>query len=292
MSWLQVRLAIQPEQAEHWEDTLFELGAISVTFMDAEDQPIYEPELGTTPLWAHTHLSALFEGEVDAETLRQHLQLVGGEQTPEMDMETINDQDWERNWMVNFQPMKFGQRLWIIPSWHTPPEPDAVNVILDPGLAFGTGTHPTTALCLAWLEEQELTGNQVLDFGCGSGILAITAKLLGAAQVTGTDIDPQAIEATRDNANRNNVSAEDLQLYLPQDMPRQEFDVVVANILAEPLVELAPLLTQYTRPGGRIALSGILTAQGQEVRDAYSTAFELAPTIEKEGWVCITGVRR
>lgn len=240
MSWLQVRLAIQPEQAEHWEDTLFELGAISVTFMDAEDQPIYEPELGTTPLWAHTHLSALFEGEVDAETLRQHLQLVGGEQTPEMDMETINDQDWERNWMVNFQPMKFGQRLWIIPSWHTPPEPDAVNVILDPGLAFGTGTHPTTALCLAWLEEQELTGNQVLDFGCGSGILAITAKLLGAAQVTGTDIDPQAIEATRDNANRNNVSAEDLQLYLPQDMPRQEFDVVVANILAEPLVELAP----------------------------------------------------
>lgn len=292
MSWLQVRLAIQPAQAEYWEDTLFELGAVSVSFMDAEDQPIYEPELGTTPLWNNTHLKALFDGEVDAELLRQHIQLLGGEQTPEMDLEKIKDQDWERNWMVNFQPMQFGQRLWIVPSWHNPPEPDAVNVILDPGLAFGTGTHPTTALCLAWLAEQSLEGLEVLDFGCGSGILAITAKLLGAAQVVGTDIDPQAIEATRDNANRNQIAADDLPLFLPQEMPEKTFDVVVANILAEPLVELAPLLAQYTKSGGKIALSGILTAQGQDVRDAYSTAFDLAPTIEKEGWVCITGVRR
>lgn len=292
MSWLQVRLAIQPSQAAQWEDSLFELGAISVSFMDAEDQPIYEPDLGTTPLWTHTHLLALFEGDVDPQVLQQHLQLLGGSQTPELQMEKINDQDWERNWMVNFQPMKFGQRLWIIPSWHTPPEPDAVNVILDPGLAFGTGTHATTALCLEWLSGQPIKDCNVLDFGCGSGILAIAAKLLGATQVTCTDIDSQALEATRENANRNGIAEQDLLVYLPEDMPQQQFDVVLANILAGPLVELAPQLIQYTRPGGRIALSGILAEQAQEVRDAYSQDFDLAPTVDKDGWVCISGVRR
>lgn len=291
MSWLQVRLAIQPKQAAQWEDSLFELGAISVSFMDAEDQPIYEPDLGTTPLWTHTHLLALFEGDVDPQVLHQHLQLLGGAQTPELQMEKINDQDWERNWMVNFQPMKFGQRLWIIPSWHTPPEPDAVNVILDPGLAFGTGTHATTALCLEWLSNQPIEGCNVLDFGCGSGILAIAAKLLGAAQLTCTDIDSQALEATRDNANRNGIAEQDLLVYLPENMPQQQFDVVLANILAGPLVELAPQLINYTRPGGRIALSGILAEQAQEVRDAYSQHFDLAPTVDKDGWVCISGVR-
>ena len=291
MSWLQVRLAIQPNQAEQWEDSLFELGAISVSFMDAEDQPIYEPDLGTTPLWTHTHLLALFEEDVEPETLRQHLKLLGGDNTPELQMEKINDQDWERNWMVNFQPMKFGQRLWIIPSWHTAPEPDAVNVILDPGLAFGTGTHPTTALCLEWLSGQPIADCQVLDFGCGSGILAIAAKLLGAAQVTCTDIDSQALEATRDNANRNGIAKQDLLVYLPEAMPQQQFDVVLANILAGPLVELAPQLINRTRSGGRIALSGILAEQAQEVRDAYSQHFDLVPTAEKEGWVCISGVR-
>lgn len=292
MSWLQVRLAIQPSQAAQWEDSLFELGAISVSFMDAEDQPIYEPDLGTTPLWTHTHLLALFEGDVDPQVLQQHLQLLGGSQTPELQMEKINDQDWERNWMVNFQPMKFGQRLWIIPSWHTPPEPDAVNVILDPGLAFGTGTHATTALCLEWLSGQPIKDCNVLDFGCGSGILAIAAKLLGATQVTCTDIDSQALEATRENANRNGIAEQDLLVYLPEDMPQQQFDVVLANILAGPLVELALQLIQYTRPGGRIALSGILAEQAQEVRDAYSQDFDLAPTVDKDGWVCISGVRR
>ena len=291
MSWLQVRLAIQPNQAAQWEDSLFELGAISVSFMDAEDQPIYEPDLGTTPLWTHTHLLALFEEDVAPETLRQHLQLLGGDNTPELQMEKINDQDWERNWMVNFQPMKFGQRLWIIPSWHTAPEPDAVNVILDPGLAFGTGTHPTTALCLEWLSGQPIADCQVLDFGCGSGILAIAAKLLGAAQLTCTDIDSQALEATRDNANRNGIAEQDLLVYLPEAMPQQQFDVVLANILAGPLVELAPQLINRTRSGGRIALSGILAEQAQEVRDAYSQHFDLVPTAEKEGWVCISGVR-
>ena len=292
MPWLQVRLAIQPEQAEHWEDTLLELGAVSVTFMDGEDQPIYEPDLGTTPLWSHTHLLALFEDDVDAQALEQHIKLLGGENTPELDIERIEDQDWERSWMDNFHPMRFGQRLWIVPSWHAAPEPEAVNLLLDPGLAFGTGTHPTTALCLEWLDGQPLDDCNVLDFGCGSGILAIAAKLLGAKQLTCTDIDVQALEATRDNANRNAIAAEDMLVYLPEDMPQQQFDVVLANILAGPLVSLAPQLIAYTRSGGRLALSGILAEQAQEVRDAYSDAFALDPTAEKDGWVCISGVRR
>ena len=291
MPWLQVRLAIQPDQAEHWEDTLLELGAVSVTFMDGEDQPIYEPDLGTTPLWSHTHLLALFESDVDAQALRQHLQLLGGDDTPEMHLEQIEDQDWERSWMDNFHPMRFGQRLWIVPSWHAAPEPDAVNLLLDPGLAFGTGTHPTTALCLEWLDGQHLDNCSVLDFGCGSGILAIAAKLLGAQQLTCTDIDVQALEATHDNASRNGIAAADIPVYLPEDMPQQEFDVVLANILAGPLVALAPQLIGHTRSGGRIALSGILAEQAQEVRDAYSAAFTLDPTAEKDGWVCISGVR-
>ncbi len=291
MPWLQVRLAIQPDQAEAWEDTLLELGAVSVTFMDGEDQPIYEPDLGTTPLWSHTHLLALFEDDVDADTLRQHIQLLGGDKTPELLIEKLEDQDWERSWMDNFHPMRFGQRLWIVPSWHAAPDPDAVNLLLDPGLAFGTGTHPTTALCLEWLDGQPLKNCTVLDFGCGSGILAIAAKLLGAKQLTCTDIDSQALEATRDNANRNAIAEEHMLVYLPQDMPQQQFDVVLANILAGPLVQLAPQLIQHTRSGGRIALSGILAEQAQEVRDAYSSAFALAPTAEKDGWVCISGVR-
>lgn len=194
--------------------------------------------------------------------------------------------------MDNFHPMRFGQRLWIVPSWHAAPEPDAVNLLLDPGLAFGTGTHPTTALCLEWLDGQPLAGCNVLDFGCGSGILAIAAKLLGATQLTCTDIDSQALEATRDNANRNQIAEQDMLVYLPEHMPQQQFDVVLANILAGPLVALAPQLIEYTRSGGRIALSGILAEQAQEVRDAYSADFVLDPTAEKEGWVCISGVRK
>jgi ribosomal protein L11 methyltransferase len=291
MPWLQIRLAIQPSQATQWEDNLLELGAVSVTYMDGEDQPIYEPDLGTTPLWTHTHLLALFENDVEPTALRQQIQLLGGADTPELEFEEIEDQDWERSWMDNFHPMRFGQRLWIVPSWHAAPEPDAVNLLLDPGLAFGTGTHPTTALCLEWLDGQPIAGCNVLDFGCGSGILAIAAKLLGAKQLTCTDIDSQALQATRDNANRNGIAAEDMLVYLPQDMPQQQFDVVLANILAGPLVALAPQLIQHTRSGGRIALSGILAEQAQEVRDAYSAAFDLAPTAEKDGWVCISGVR-
>lgn len=292
MPWLQVRLAITPDQASVLEDQLLELGAVSVTFMDAEDQPIFEPDLGTTPLWTHTHLLALFEADTDSAALLAHLRLLRGGELPEHQVEHIEDQDWERSWMDNFQPMRFGQRLWIVPSWHAAPEPSAVNLLLDPGLAFGTGTHPTTALCLEWLDGQPLADCAVLDFGCGSGILAIAALLLGARQAVGTDIDPQALEASRDNASRNGIDPARFPVYLPADLPAQQADVVLANILAGPLVELAPTITALVKSGGRLALSGILAEQAEEVRAAYAEAFTLDPTAEKDGWVRISGVRR
>ncbi|MBN7119527.1 50S ribosomal protein L11 methyltransferase [Ectopseudomonas oleovorans] len=292
MPWLQVRLAITPEQAETYEDALLEVGAVSVTFMDAEDQPIFEPDLGTTPLWSHTHLLALFEADTDETALLAHLQLLCGGALPEHHVERIEDQDWERSWMDGFQPMRFGQRLWIVPSWHAAPQPDAVNLLLDPGLAFGTGTHPTTALCLEWLDGQNLDNCSVLDFGCGSGILAIAALLLGAPQAAGTDIDPQALEASRDNASRNSIDPARFPVYLPADLPQQPADVVVANILAGPLVSLAPQITALVKSGGRLALSGILAEQAEEVRAAYASAFDLDPTAVKDGWVRISGVKR
>ena len=292
MPWLQVRLAITPEQAATYEEALLDVGAVSVTFMDAEDQPIFEPDLGTTPLWSHTHLLALFEADTDPAALLAHLALLTGGPLPAHQVEQIADQDWERSWMDNFQPLRFGQRLWIVPSWHQPPEPQAVTLHLDPGLAFGTGTHPTTALCLEWLDGQSLHDCNVLDFGCGSGILAIAALLLGAKQACGTDIDPQALEASRDNATRNGIDTARFPLYLPSEMPADTFDLVLANILAGPLVQLAPILSQHVRQGGHLVLSGILAEQAEEVRAAYQADFILDPTAEKDGWVRISGVRR
>lgn len=292
MPWLQVRLAISPEQAETYEDALLEVGAVSVTFMDAEDQPIFEPDLNTTPLWSHTHLLALFEADAEPEQVFAHLRLLTGDALPEHQAEVIEDQDWERSWMDNFQPMRFGQRLWIVPSWHQAPQPEAVNLLLDPGLAFGTGTHPTTALCLEWLDGQALDGVQVLDFGCGSGILAIAALLLGAREAVGTDIDVQALEASRDNAGRNGIAEQRLALYLPEQLPALQADVLVANILAGPLVALAPQLSGLVRPGGLLALSGILAEQGEEVAKAYADDFDLDPIAERDGWVRISGRRR
>lgn len=292
MPWLQVRLAISPEQAETYEDALLTVGAVSVTFMDAEDQPIFEPDLGTTPLWSHTHLLALFEADTDQAELLTQVQLLTGTELPPHQFERLEDQDWERSWMDNFTPMRFGQRLWIVPSWHAAPEPDAVNLLLDPGLAFGTGTHPTTALCLEWLDGQDLAGCQLLDFGCGSGILALAALLLGVEHAVGTDIDFQALDASRDNAGRNNIDPARFSLYLPEQLPPVPADVLVANILAGPLVALAPQLISLVKPGGRLALSGILAEQAEEVAAAYRQAFDLDPLAVRDGWVRISGRRR
>lgn len=279
-------------QAEEMGDALLENGAVSVTFQDTHDNPVFEPLPGETRLWGDTDVIGLFDAETEMQDviagLSQH-PLLGANFLHKN--EQIEDKDWEREWMANFHPMRFGQRLWICPSWRDVPDPSAVNVMLDPGLAFGTGTHPTTALCLSWLDSLDLAGKTVIDFGCGSGILAIAALKLGAAKAIGIDIDPQAIQASRDNAERNGVS-DNLTLYLPHEQPDNlSADVVVANILAGPLRELAPLISVLPKAGGHLGLSGILASQAESVCEAYEQAFVLDPVAEKEEWCRITGTR-
>lgn len=290
MAWIQIRLNSTNERAEAISDFLEELGSVSVTFMDNQDTPIFEPLPGETRLWGNTDVIALFDAETDMAPILTALQ--GShllEQGFAYKIEQIEDKDWEREWMDNFHPMKFGKRLWICPSWREIPEPDAVNVMLDPGLAFGTGTHPTTALCLEWLDSLDLEGKTVIDFGCGSGILAIAALKLGAKSAVGIDIDPQAILASRNNAEANGV-ADRLQLFLSDDKPTDlKADVVVANILAGPLKELYPIISQLAKAQGNLGLSGILASQAQSVCEAYAQTFELEPVVERQEWCRITG---
>lgn len=289
MPWIQIRIHATEKTAEHISDYLMDSGSLSVTFMDAEDTPIYEPNLGEVKYWTDTIVIGLFDANEDMDTVVNHLK-----QQPVLKddfsykIEALEDKDWEREWMENFHPMKFGERLWICPSWCEVPDPQAVNIMLDPGLAFGTGTHPTTALCLEWLDGLDLTDKTVVDFGCGSGILAVAALKLGAKRVIGIDIDPQAIQASEDNAKRNDVAGL-LELYLPKDQPQLEADVVVANILAGPLRELAPVITAYARPGADIALSGILEAQADSLTTVYSQNCDLDPVKLQDEWIRISG---
>lgn len=231
MPRIQIRINATAKTADKVSNMLLGRGAQAVTFMDAKDVPVYEPMPGETPLWGETEVMGLFDAETDPAPTIAFFQQIFGEDVG-YKVEQLEDKDWVREWMDHFHPMQFGERLWICPSWRDVPNPDAVNVMLDPGLAFGTGTHPTTALCLQWLDGLDLAGKTVVDFGCGSGILGIAALKLGAARVIGIDIDPQAIQASRDNAERNGV-ADQIELYLPADQPQDvEADVVVANILA------------------------------------------------------------
>lgn len=293
MPWIQLRLNSTGLQAEALGDELIESGSVSVTFQDSHDTPVFEPSPGETRLWGDTDVIGLYDAETDMKMVIAQL-----ENSPLLakgfihKIEQIEDKDWEREWMDNFHPMRFGERLWICPSWRDVPDPTAVNVMLDPGLAFGTGTHPTTSLCLEWLDGIDLEGKTVIDFGCGSGILAIAALKLGAAKAIGIDIDPQAITASRDNAERNGVS-EHLSLYLAKDQPEElQADVVVANILAGPLRELAPMISVLPKSGGLLGLSGVLATQAEGVADAYRELFEIDPIAEKEEWCRITGVKR
>lgn len=292
MPWIQIKINTTGAHAEELGDALIELGAVSVTFQDTHDNPVFEPLPGETRLWGDTDIIGLFDAETDMEpvvqSMGQHPLLAADYHYK---IEQIEDKDWEREWMENFHPMRFGERLWICPSWRDVPDPDAVNVMLDPGLAFGTGTHPTTALCLAWLDGLDLAGKTIIDFGCGSGILAIAALKLGAAQAIGIDIDPQAIQASRDNAERNGV-LDRLSLYLPHQQPDNlSADVVVANILAGPLRELAPLIGVLPKAGGHLGLSGVLASQAESVCEAYADRFQLDPVTEREEWCRITGIR-
>ncbi|MDC9605526.1 50S ribosomal protein L11 methyltransferase [Xenorhabdus griffiniae] len=293
MPWIQLRLNTTGQQAEALGDELMESGAVSVTFQDSHDTPIFEPLPGETRLWGDTDVIGLYDAEMDMKAVVSQL-----EQLPQLGkgfihkIEQLEDKDWEREWMDNFHPMRFGKRLWICPSWREVPEPEAVNVMLDPGLAFGTGTHPTTSLCLQWLDGHDLTGKTVIDFGCGSGILAIAALKLGAKHAIGIDIDPQAIQASRDNAERNGVS-DQLTLYLSKDQPKDlECDIVIANILAGPLRELAPVIGSLPKSGGLLGLSGVLASQADGVAQAYDNEFIIDPIAEQEEWCRITGIKK
>ncbi|AZI15089.1 50S ribosomal protein L11 methyltransferase [Avibacterium paragallinarum] len=293
MAWVQIRINSTNQQAESLSDYLEEIGSVSVTFMDSQDTPIFEPLPGETRLWGNTDVIALFDAETEMQQIVHQLKSAGylSEDTA-YKIEQIEDKDWEREWMDNFHPMQFGKRLWICPSWREVPDENAVNVMLDPGLAFGTGTHPTTALCLEWLDGLDLQDKTVIDFGCGSGILAIAALKLGAKSAVGIDIDPQAILASRNNAEQNGV-ADRLQLFLAKDTPTDlQADVVVANILAGPLKELSPTISQLVKPQGQLGLSGILETQAQSVCEAYEAVFSLDPVAVREEWCCITGQKR
>ncbi len=291
MPWIQLKLQASSKLAPKAEDFLMDLGAVAITLQDSGDQPLFEPPPGATPLWDDITVTALFEAEANVELAAVALQNRFPDLQGPFRIEALEDKDWEREWMDNYHPMRFGQRLWVVPTWREAPEPDAVIMKLDPGLAFGTGTHPTTALCLEWLDGAPLQNAEVVDYGCGSGILAIAALLLGARQVVGVDNDPQALLATRQNAERNDVQ-DRLDIVSPERFKGAPCDVLVANILAGPLVELAPRLSGLVKPGGCIALSGILDHQAQSVLDAYAPYFDLAPVSQREEWVRISGTRR
>ena len=292
MPWLQLRIDTAPDQSAAIEDALLAAGAASVTLEDNADQPILEPALGETPLWNQTRITGLFTAEIDTKQALTIAETAFGSSLPNSRWELLEDRDWERAWMDNFHPMCFGQRLWICPSWKQPPNPDAVNLLLDPGLAFGTGTHPTTALCLQWLDGHDVSGKTVIDYGCGSGILAIAALLLGAKSVIAVDNDPQALIATEENARRNGIPSDKISTFLPGQVPTNSAaQLMLANILAGPLAELAPTLSNMTQAGGDIVLSGILSNQAQQLSSYYQPHFTMQAPIIEQDWARLAGRR-
>lgn len=281
------------------EQTLLDLDAQSVTLADAGDHPIFEPLPGEAPLWPIVTVTGLFDqAQIDADQLRQQLQTLHPEAA--IRIEPLADQQWERAWMDHYQPFPCGQRLWIVPEWLEPPQPEAINLRLDPGLAFGTGDHASTFLCLQWLDEQTLHGKTVIDYGCGSGILGVAALLLGAKQVWATDIDPQAVLATRQNAALNGVSEAlwvDLPAAFQNDLMNNllsiQADVIVANILARPLLELAASFAQWCKPGGQIVLAGLTCSQVDDIRAGYAPWFDLPEcAVRDQDWCRLSGTRK
>lgn len=290
--WLSLKLAADGEQAEALSEALLASGALSVSVEDRDagteaETPLFgEPGESGPRAWRHNWVVALLPGDTDVPALLDQLGLAAG---AEHTLEMVPEQDWVRQTQAQFDPISITDRLWIVPSWHEAPRPDAVNIALDPGLAFGTGSHPTTRLCLKWLADHLEGGETVLDYGCGSGILAIAAAKLGAARVVGVDIDPQAVAAARDNALRNRVEA---GFFLPDAAPPLQADILLANILTNPLKALATLLARRVRTGGQIILSGILEVQADEVIPAYAPWFDLSLTGTLDGWALLAGARK
>lgn len=288
MAWIQIVVDVAEPQAEPLSDTFSELGAVSVTYADAQDEPIYEPDLGTTPIWSITTMTGLFDADVNAQAIVEQIKQIHPDIKDNFfKIEAVEDKDWVREWMDQFQPMQFGENLWIVPSWCEAPNPDAVNLLLDPGLAFGTGTHPTTAMCLTWLDQNPPVGKTVIDYGCGSGILALAAQKLGAALVSGSDIDPQAIQASTQNAENN---GETIHFALVKNFDSEPVDLLIANILSGPLKELAPEFERLVKAGGELVLSGLLTTQADELIVHYkSFGFELDTLATQDEWARLSG---
>ena len=297
MNWQQLKIQIVPEHVDFIEPQLLNAGAVSITYLDAEDQPVFQEELDSTPLWDSLVLCALFEEDTELGDLLTWLS--GNESIvnrKSLDVEKIEDQAWERSWMDSFSAMQFGESLWICPSWQKPPDPSATNIMLDPGLAFGSGSHATTALCLAWLSTQDLAGKYVVDYGCGSGILAIAAALLGARRIQGVDNDPQAVLATNDNCARNGLVKGHIETFLPEEYDAvsslASVDILLANILAEPLHSLASKFASLVKPKGSIVLSGLLAEQADAIIEVYSEWFDMSETVQREDWIRLSGIKR
>jgi len=295
MAWQNVSFLTDAASAEPVCDALIEIGALSASIEDADagtpnEQPQFgEPGSVTMPGWTHSRVVALFDPDADvAAMLAEAAAQAGLDQVPEFSVEAVEEQNWVQLTQAQFDPIRVSGRLWIVPSWHDAPDPEAINLILDPGMAFGTGSHPTTRLCLEWLERTVGAGDTLLDYGCGSGILAIAAAKLGAASVAGVDIDPQAVEAANANAERNGIVA---RFADSAEVLAGEYDVVVANILSNPLRVLAPAICAHVRSGGRLALSGILREQADEIIAVYAPWIALQVADVREDWVCLAGVR-
>lgn len=289
--WVQIKIRTRNSYSDTVSDLLEQLGSLAVTFEDAEDSPILEPRPGERRLWPDTEVTGLFAQGTDPEPILRALKAILGDHIP-MAAVKLADKNWIRAWMDQFKPIKCGNRLWICPSWLKVDDPDAVVVMLDPGLAFGTGTHPTTWLCLNYLDSLSLEGKTVVDYGCGSGILGIAALKLGAVKASGVDIDDQAILASDENSERNGVKGK-FTLYLNEASKNVEpADVTVANILAGPLTELEPEIARLTAHGGHLALSGVLKEQAPEVLEAYSKDFVMDEVTTRGDWALLSGVRR
>lgn len=289
MPWLKLKLLVDDVRAQPLADALEEWGAIAVTLEDAADQPVYETHWNKNPLWSQIRITGLFSEHMNLDTiLGQVSALHNLPSPPAHEIEQLGDEDWAQSWKSHYHPQNVGRNLWIVPSWCTPPEPTAINIILDPGLAFGTGDHPTTAMCLEWLSEQSLAGKSVLDYGCGSGILAIAALRLGAACACAVDVDAMALEVTRENAARNGIHRGMDIMHADQLPAGFQADMVVANIFSGTLMELAAEITSRVRAGGMLALSGLLAGQEGEVRARYDPPFTLK-VHERSQWVLLTG---
>ena len=287
---LQVFLTVNEKDLKAIEKTLFDCGALSITFQDAEDRPGLEPVPGEMLVWSRITLTGLFAANSDSILIRSSLQAALGKDV-KLRFEHVADKDWSRIWMADFKPMRFGKRLWICPSWQSHSEPDSIVISLDPGLAFGTGTHPTTALCLQWLDTYPPLAAELIDYGCGSGILAIAALKLGARHVWAVDIDPQALIATNKNAHKNKIATADLDIVKPERLPEVHVDLLIANILSGPLIDLSQRLAETMKPGGTLVLSGILSEQAEIVIKAYTNHFKMWSPLKKDEWVLLQGLR-